>query len=114
MTRTCQRCGAQFQRGRRNPDVWCSTCDDATKDNELVALIFDDRSGIRSLHETFQDAAQTMKNDAVQFGICCAFTARVKGQSGARAELRLQDPTSAWWDEQDARLDRAEFEEQTR
>lgn len=112
-TRTCQRCGAHFERPNRNPDRYCGVCEVETKDVELFALIYDDRSGIHSLHETFESASQTMKADAEITSAQCMFLVKVQGQGGARAELRREDPTSAWWDEQDARMDRAEFEAST-
>lgn len=67
-TRTCGRCGAKFERNKRNPDRWCTKCEKATAEAELFALIFDDRSGLHSLHETFEAATEAMKADAATLG----------------------------------------------
>jgi hypothetical protein len=113
-TKVCQRCGEGFQRPKRNPDVFCGSCERATKGAELWAVIYEDASGVFGLYESRYHAAADMAADAEATGALRLIVRKVIGQRGARAELHLQDPTSAWWDEQDERMNRAEYEEQTR
>lgn len=113
MTRICGRCAAPFERAKRNPDRFCYDCEKETLWSELYALLWEDRSGIHSLHETFEKASAAMKADAEVTGAQRIFLTKVVGQPGARAELRRSDPMSEHWDRADEAMARAEYERET-
>lgn len=107
-TRVCGRCGGIFERTRRDLNVWCPGCDRTTTDSELWALIFTDRSGIYSLHETLAGARDAMKQDAMSGGGDRLLLRDVVGQAGARAELSEQRDDEM--DHREQGQSRADFE----
>lgn len=109
--RTCTRCGGKAMKWR---GVWCATCEEATKDQTLFALLDEDRSSIASLHEDITEAQAILKDDAAN-GLYVQILRKVTGQAGARAELNeSRSAFDQMWDLKEAALDRAEFEATTR
>ena len=108
--RTCQRCGATFDRTRRDPSIWCHPCRGATAGDELTALIFPDRSGIHSLHEKVRDAFDAMKADAAHYAPETLRLVKVIGHAGAVSQVDRDDPEGEMWDRMERAWDNAEFE----
>lgn len=102
-TRTCQRCGTEFKRTRRDPSIWCGPCRGATSQAELTALIFPDSSGIHSLHEHIRDAFDVMKANPESH----LKLVKVIGHAGAVSQVERDDYEA---DAADRRYDDRQFE----
>lgn len=90
-TKLCQRCGDTFTRSKRDRDVWCGKCENTVADATLYAVLFEDRTAIYGLFESWNEAAAVMREDASETGWSRLVMRRVQGQTGARSELVDRD-----------------------